>query len=40
MWLGLRGLIPYIYEELHVITEGILEKWYKIFIPSEGLIEV
>lgn len=26
--------------ELHVITEEILEKWYKKFIPSEELIEV
>lgn len=26
--------------ELHVITEEILEKWYKRFISSEELIEV
>ncbi|MEM2026863.1 MAG: nucleotidyltransferase domain-containing protein [Candidatus Bathyarchaeia archaeon] len=26
--------------ELHVVTEEILEKWYKRFIPDKELIEV
>lgn len=26
--------------ELHVVTEEILEKWYKRFIPAEELTEV
>ncbi|MEM2047490.1 MAG: hypothetical protein QXZ06_06375, partial [Candidatus Jordarchaeales archaeon] len=26
--------------ELHVVTEELLEKWYKRFIPAEELIEV
>ncbi|MBS7247194.1 MAG: nucleotidyltransferase domain-containing protein [Candidatus Jordarchaeales archaeon] len=26
--------------ELHVVTEELLEKWYRRFIPAEELIEV
>lgn len=26
--------------ELHVVTEEILERWYKRFIPARELIEV
>jgi predicted nucleotidyltransferase len=26
--------------ELHIVTEDLLERWYKRFIPVEELIEV